>query len=252
MQILTCFIDYRKTVGGEAHRVCVFMCESERDVTSLCVCNELHVMYTAGELKQSWQKSHRPVRKCQPCNLVVSMYEVTMHRISCVLEHGNECVCLSECVYTCICLSVLYLCECSCVCVCAHACIWACWDRSNRHTCRLGEQLEAQREDGRITLRLLLHARIVLLEKCAREWERHAQFPTISLLSACVISSFCESSSLCWDWDFEICDIGPLPFWHIIFLFVTDTWGIDIYYWCFQVMLERSYLWVDRTRRPPH
>jgi len=37
------------------------------------------------------------------------------------------------------------------------------------HTCRLGVQLEAQREDGRITLRLLLHACIVALENCVCE-----------------------------------------------------------------------------------
>lgn len=183
------------------------MCKSERNVTSLCACNELHMMYTAGELKQSWQKSHHPVQKRQPCNLVVSMYEVTEQRISCVLEHGSEmCVHIRVCLHM-YCLSVVYLCKGvlvhACVCVCAFTCMWACWDRSKRHTCRLGEQLEAQWEDGRITLRLLLHACIVLLEKCVCLCERethsflqylcslHVWFPLFAraaqLLSFCVV-----------------------------------------------------------------
>lgn len=100
------------------------MCKSERNVTSLCACNELHMMYTAGELKQSWQKSHHPVQKRQPCNLVVSMYEVTEQRISCVLEHGSEmCVHIRVCLHM-YCLSVVYLCKGvlvhACVCVCIH------------------------------------------------------------------------------------------------------------------------------------
>ncbi len=65
---------------------------------------------------------------------------------------------------------------CLCVLMRVHvcACMCTCWDRSKRRTCQLGEQLEAQWEDGGITLRLLLHACTVPLEKCVRKRDAHS------------------------------------------------------------------------------
>ncbi len=130
MQILTC-IDYRKTVGGEAHILTV--CAGRREMSPLSV----HVMSctwrTAEELKQIWQKSHQPVRKCQLCNLDVSTACMRWLNVW-VFGHMQSYVCISGCVYTCNWLSVVFVSVCSCMCV--HVCACACWDCSKRRTCQ--------------------------------------------------------------------------------------------------------------------
>ncbi len=137
--------------SSHSHRVCA----GAREMSPLSV----HVMScmwrTAEELKQIWQKSHQPVRKCQLCNLDVST--VCMRWLNVwVFGHMQSYVCISGCVYTCNWLSVVFV----CVWVCAHACVCmyvrAPAETAARDapasTCQLGEQLEAQWEGGGITV----------------------------------------------------------------------------------------------------
>lgn len=94
------------------------------------------------------------------------MYEVT-ERVG-VWAHA------STCVYRGVLTHVIGYLWCLCVLMHVCACMCTCWDRSKRRTCQLGEQLEAQWEDGGITLRLLLHACTVPLEKCVRKRDAHS------------------------------------------------------------------------------
>ncbi len=135
--------------SSHSHRVCA----GAREMSPLSV----HVMScmwrTAEELKQIWQKSHQPVRKCQLCNLDVSTACMRWLNVW-VFGHMQSYVCISGCVYTCNC----YL---WCLCVCAHACVCMMYVRAPAETaardapastCQLGEQLEAQWEGGGITV----------------------------------------------------------------------------------------------------